>query len=585
LTLPDQPPAILLDSFAEGEFSHSWRFSGHITTLTAMMPEEVATVLAEAEAATGQGMYAVGFVAYEAAHALNPYLPALPPQNGLPLAWFALFRERYAVQSGQGLSCTLPAPVQLSPRLEQSAYVATVGLIHGAIAAGECYQINYTFPLQGHFGGEPLQLYRNLLEAQRPAFGACLEIGSHLIVSASPELFFSVQDGVITTRPMKGTAPRGRFPLEDLELAQALRRSDKERAENLMIVDLLRNDLGQIAETGSVSVDRLFDVEQYPSVHQMTSTITARLQPGVGALDIFRALFPCGSVTGAPKRRSMELITSLEQQPRGVYCGAIGQLAPGGEAVFSVAIRTLLLDQQLNSISMGVGSGITWGSEALSEYAECLAKAAFVQRSAEPFLLIETLRHDQAGFHRLERHLNRMAASATYFGFRFDESVARALLEQRAETFSGIMRVRLTLSAKGELEITALPLQEDSQPLRIRIADETVDSSDRFRFHKTSRRTMLDDARIRRPDCDEVLFLNERGELTEGSYHTLVIKLYERLVTPPLEAGLLPGVLRAELLGQGVIEEKSIVPDDLAAAEEIWLVNSLRGWRRGTFRS
>jgi len=385
---------------------------------------------------------------------------------------------------------------------------------------------------------------------------------------------------MVTTRPMKGTAWRGRFPAEDRQAVRRLRQDPKERAENLMIVDLLRNDLGIVAQTGSVAVDALFQVETYPSLHQMTSTVTARVRDGVQLADIFRALFPCGSITGAPKKRSMEIIAELEGKPRGIYCGAIGCLAPGGEALFSVAIRTLLLDRRDGSLSLGVGSGITWDSTAGSEFAECLNKGAFINGRAPDFELIETLRWQAGRYQRLDRHLARLGASAEYFGFAADLPKARQVLDEFEPKSAGPDKIRLLLAVDGSLRITAEELQESETPLRLAVSPLRVDSRDPFRYHKTTRRQLLDQARAAQADCDEVLFLNERGQVTEGSYHTLVIKRDGRLLTPALGCGLLPGILREELLERGEISEALLYPADLKRAEELWLINSLRGWRR-----
>ncbi|QOX77553.1 aminodeoxychorismate synthase component I [Trichlorobacter lovleyi] len=577
--MPDTCPTILLDSCSADRFSASWRFSGHVGTLAAMTADQVLSVLLQAETATRQGFYAVGFVAYEAAQAFNPHLPALPPRSGLPLAWFSLFRERHCVTAGDGLPDRATATPGLQPACSPADYGIAISRIHTAIEQGESYQINHTFPLQGQWQGDPRQLYRSLLLAQRPAFGAYLETGSHTIISASPELFFAVQGETITTRPMKGTAPRGRFPAEDRALREQLQQDMKERAENLMIVDLLRNDLGQLARTGTVQTERLFEVETYPTVHQMTSTITAKLKPDTSVPALFKALFPCGSVTGAPKRRSMELISGLEQQPRGIYCGAIGYLAPGGEAAFSVAIRTLLLEQQTGRISMGVGSAITWDARATSEYAECLNKAAFLKPRPQPRLL-ESLLLEQGSYPRLEQHLERLCWSASRLGYCGNrEQIRQALLAHAAGT-TGQHKTRLLLAPDGSLQIESAPLQQLQQPLKVALATTLVDPAELLLYLKTEQREHYDQARQEQPEADEVLLCNRRGELTEGSFTNLVLKLDNRLVTPPLASGLLPGVMRQQLLEQGTIEERLLYPQDLQRAEEIWLINSVRGWLR-----
>jgi para-aminobenzoate synthetase/4-amino-4-deoxychorismate lyase len=579
--MPDRPgsePLVLLDSRSRDEFGASWRFRGHVATLEARTAGEVAAVLDRVERAAGEGLFGVGYVAYEAAVGLNPDLPPLAGMEGLPLAWFALFRERYPAPAATDDPGAGEPPV-LEPALTPGEYGAGLESIRGRIAAGECYQVNYTFPLVGSFHGEPLTLYHRASRGQQAPFGAYLDTGRFVVMSASPELFFARANGCITTRPMKGTAPRGRWPAEDEALAAGLAASAKERAENLMIVDLLRNDLGIVAETGTVRVDRLFSPERYPTVHQLTSTVSARLQPGTTLTQIFRALFPCGSVTGAPKRRSMEIIRGLETSPRGVYCGAIGCVAPGGEATFSVAIRTLLLDRTSGSLALHVGSGITWDSAGGDEYRECLGKSAFLRADSEPFVLIETMGWQGGAIPRLERHLGRLAASADYFGFPFDREKALSLLAGVAEG-GGLLRLRLTLDEGGAFGLTTTPLVHDTTPLRVGLAAVTIEPMDRFRYHKTSRRQLLDGERQRRGDLDEVLFVNRRGELTEGSYHNLVLRWGGRLLTPRLESGLLPGILRQELLEAGTIREATLYPDDLFRAEEIWLVNSLRGWRR-----
>jgi para-aminobenzoate synthetase/4-amino-4-deoxychorismate lyase len=573
-------PIIKFDSFGGNCFSSSWRFGGYVKTVSAIHSNEVIDVLTQVEQAAADGLYAAGFVAYEAAVALNPDLPSVPPIDGLPLVWFALFRERHNVDAASGLTAA-SADVLLEPAKSIEEYSGDFEQIRDYIAAGDCYQVNYTFPLEGAFNGNLQELYARVGAAQRAPFCAYLDTGRFTILSASPELFFSLKDGIVTTRPMKGTACRGRWSGEDRSAVEQLQSSPKEKAENLMIVDLLRNDLSIVAEVGSVTVETLFAVETYPTVHQMTSTVSARLRTGTGLTEIFRALFPCGSVTGAPKRRSMEIISELENAPRGIYCGAIGCVAPGGEAVFSVAIRTLLFDVHNNNLTMGVGSAVTWDSEASSEYAECLNKGAFVNHHTPDFQLMESLRLENGSYTHLGRHIARLAASAEYFGFICSqEKIRQALLSHILKTH-GLCKVRLTLAADGSFDITSEVLLESAVPLRVAVSHITVDSHDSMRYHKTTCRELLDAARLTRSDCDDVLLLNEHGQLTEGSYHTLIVKLDGRLLTPPLACGLLPGILRGELLELGEVTEQILYPEDLERTEELWLVNSVRGWRCG----
>ncbi|TWJ32450.1 aminodeoxychorismate synthase component I [Geobacter argillaceus] len=581
--MPEPAPTVLLDAFGPGGFGRSWRFGGHTGTLETDDPDRVAGVLAAVEQAAARGEHAVGFVSYEAAHGLNRDLPELPTATGMPLAWFACYRERVPCTAGEGLPAATEETIPLTPSLDPEQYETAVERVRSLIAAGDCYQANYTFPLAGSFHGAPLGLYQRICQGQQAPFCALLDTGRFLLLSASPELFFALRDGVVATRPMKGTAPRGRWQAEDREAADRLRQSPKERAENLMIVDLLRNDLGIVAETGSVRVASLFDLESYPTVHQMTSTVTARLRQGVGLVELFRALFPCGSVTGAPKRRAMEIIRDLETTPRGPYCGAIGYVSPGGEALFSVAIRTLVLDRESNGLTLGVGSGITWDAAPAAEYRECLTKGDFLGQPASPFRLIETLRLEGGEYTLVKRHLARMKASAARFGFSFDDAATRQLLATHAGTVGGCRKVRLLLERDGGLEVSSEPLAVDDPAvaLKVALAGERLPSTDLFRFHKTTRRDSFERARSAHPETGEVLFLNERGELTEGSYHNLVLKLGGRLVTPPLTSGLLPGTLREELLERGEIAEEILHPHHLEQAEELWLINSVRGWRRG----
>lgn len=571
-------PTILFDSLAEGEFGLSWRFEGFIAVIEATLPEHLPKVLAEAEAAAGNGYYAAGFVTYEAANGLNHHLPPSKCHPGLPLAWFAIFRERRQVKAGEGLPPNTACPVSLHPEMDQESHSTTVSKIKDAIAAGESYQINYTFRLSGTFDGNPKTLYHNLLISQRPSFGAFIDTGRHTIVSASPELFFSIKAGIISTRPMKGTASRGRYPDEDAALAEELLKSPKERAENLMIVDLLRNDLSQVSKTGSVKAGPLFISEQYPTVHQITSRISARMLDGISLPRLFGSLFPCGSVTGTPKKRSMEIIGSLETAPRGIYCGAIGCISPDGEMTFSVAIRTALLEN--NDISVGVGSGITWDSDPSAEYSECLTKAAFMDTGWRPRLL-ESMLLEDGRFPLVSRHLERIRWSASRLGYSFDLSWAEAELYRHAGQHGGTRKARMLLDPDGSISIDSEPLNINHEPLRLSLSSCRVNPQDLSLYLKTDHRKRYEDARLQFPDADEVILCNHNDELTEGSYNNLVLKLDGRLLTPPVSCGLLPGIMRQEALDSGKISELRLTLKDLARAEEIWLLNAVRGWRKG----
>lgn len=582
----DQPD-ILLESFATGDSSRSYRFSRCEAVIRADFPDQVAAALAQVEEAVAGGRHAVGFVSYEAACGLNPELP-VTEKGTLPLVWFGVFAERHDC-SGETTPAAsgdcLVSPPELT--IADEDYLSAVHSIRAAIARGETYQVNFTTRQRFRINGDAFTLYHRMCRNQQAPFCAWLDIGSHRILSASPELFFALDDDRLTMRPMKGTAPRKPRRDEDLRQRELLAASAKDRAENLMIVDLVRNDLSRIAETGSVAVPKLFEVETYPTVHQLTSTVTARVRPQVGLSDIFRALFPCGSITGAPKRRTMEIIRELEGQPRGVYCGAIGYVSPGREAVFSVAIRTVVVDSVTGEAEIGIGSGITWDSKAADELRECLDKGTFLTRDSNAFSLIESLRFDQNGYLLLERHLTRLAGSAGYFGFSFDSDALRHRLGKFGQGLSGVHKVRVLLAADGTMTLESQALvatDQSAHAATITISELRVDSSDPFLYHKTTRRTLYDDQLRAHPGCYDVVFLNERDEITEGSYNTIVIARKGELLTPALECGLLPGVLREELLEVGAIREAVLTLEDLRSADTIWLVNSVRGWRECTLR-
>lgn len=570
-------PQIRLDSFGSGEFSHSYSFAGYVETISAESPDELLPLLSKVDEYGKRGFHAAGFVAFEAASGINPDLPVLAKREGEPLAWFAIFRER--LEGGTAPVSEALQPPSLQPVISEADFNGRVRRIKRYIADGDCYQVNYTFNLEGPFAGDPLRLYLQAAGKQSAPFCAFIETDDFAIISPSPELFFSLKNGVIKTRPMKGTAARGRWLAEDRQRIEALKGSEKDRAENLMIVDLLRSDLGIIAKTGSVRVESLFEVESYPTLHQMTSTITAELKEETSLPQIFTALFPCGSITGAPKKRSMEIIRELESAPRGCYCGAIGYVAPGGEALFSVAIRTAYLDKRGQRLTLGIGSGITADSDPEHEYQECLMKSSFLFE--EEFALIESLRREDGCYPLMERHLTRLRSSAGLFGFAADIGAVRQALEEFEPSASGIRKVRLLLERSGRFVITSEPVAADDRPLPIAISDMKVDSGDRFRYHKTTRRATIDDARESMAEAAEVIFLNERGELTEGSYHNIFLRIDGQLLTPRLESGLLNGVMRQKLIDEEGAVEATLYPEDLERAEEILLTNAVRGVRRG----
>jgi para-aminobenzoate synthetase/4-amino-4-deoxychorismate lyase len=396
-------------------------------------------------------------------------------------------------------------------------------------------------------------------------------------------LFFDLHHGNLIARPMKGTAPRGKWHAHDEEIRENLKKGRKERAENLMIVDLLRNDMGKVAVTGSVKVPSLFDVETLDTVHQMTSTISARVKQEVGIVELFRAMFPCGSITGAPKRRSMEIIAETENSPRGIYTGCIGYISPKGEAVFSVAIRTIVIDAASGTGELGTGGGITWDSTAASEYEECLVKSRFAQEVRPDFQLVETLLYQEdEGYFLLERHMARLYRSSNYFGFTLRLGAVLDILNLRAQPLQGKHKVRLLLSRNGTFSVQTeqLPAAPEEQMAIVTLADRPVDSHNPFLYHKTTNRLMYEQEQGKHPHCTDVIFCNEQGEITEASRHNIVVNMNGRMLTPPLSAGLLPGTFREELLASQVVREKRITVQDLRQADDIFLVNSVRKWRK-----
>jgi para-aminobenzoate synthetase/4-amino-4-deoxychorismate lyase len=570
----------------------SFGFEEPVAVLEARRPEEVPGVLEAAEAAAERGIWAAGFVAYEGAPGLNPDLAVPTHAEGsafadLPLAWFGLFERRVDVaplESPIGPVDHRPA-APWRPSVPRDAYDAALARIHERIAAGDTYQVNHTIRLHATIVGDDRGLYRDLCLAQRGGYAAYLRAGRYHVASASPELFFRLDGERITTRPMKGTAPRGRWLEEDEEIARRLLDSAKDRAENAMIVDLLRNDLGRIAVPGSVGWDELFHAERYETVWQLTSTIEGDLRPGTRIVDVFRALFPSGSVTGAPKVATMRMITELEDSPRGVYCGAIGYLAPpdSGEprAHFNVAIRTVVVDTGTRLAEYGVGGGVTWDSSAAGEYQEILTKARVLSSPRPAFTLFETLRWTPGdGFRHLPEHLARLRSSATYFGFRCDDPAVGSALEDAVAGRGEPARVRLDLARDGEVrvEISDLPSSPED-PVRIAIDHDPVDPTDVWLFHKTSVRDIYDRRRARRPDVDDVVLVNARGEVTETTIANLAVQIDAAWVTPPREAGLLSGTFRDVLLREGRLRERPVTLEEFQAAEAVALVSSVRGWR------
>lgn len=580
----------------DGRIQHA--FTQPQTWLIAERLEAVTTVLEQAHQLAQAGNWCVGWVAYEAAAAFDAHLQTHPPQHHLPLAAFAVYD---APQSWPELPIQGWDTADWTTELTPQTFVDQVRTIHDLIRAGEVYQINLTAPLRNQLTGAddqaPLAYFGALRRAQPRGFNVYLDLSqtaqdgrvalqgsgvSHLL-SVSPELFFHWDQGLLVTRPMKGTAGRGDTPEADRHAADQLRSSIKERAENLMIVDLLRNDLSRIAQTGSVQVPSLFDVQALPTVWQMTSTIEARTRADVGLADIFQALFPCGSITGAPKQRAMHHIVQLEAEPRGSYCGALGVIQPGGTSTFNVAIRTVELSARPGgnhtwSAKCGIGSGITLDATSGGEAMEWHHKQAFLRRAARPFELLESLRLADGELARLPLHITRLRQAAQHFDISLDENKLQAQLAQlQGEHPAGVFKVRVLVSANGGIRVEAAALQANPLSVKVGLAQTPMPLADEFIWHKTTRRDAYQPHTPQQGAFDTLLF-NRAGELSEFTIGNVAIELDGQWWTPPLSCGLLPGVMRQTLLNQGKLKERVVTLDELPQATGLALINSVREW-------
>ncbi len=520
---------------------------------------------------------AVGFLSYEAAAAFDPALVTHSAER-LPLLWFGLYESNRVINLDEIISQAGYEIGSWQSSVDEDAFAGNIQQIKDHIAAGETYQVNYTFRLNTHFSGDPLGYFLDLQAAQNGLYGAYIDGGEWAICSASPELFFTLDGNRIESRPMKGTTARGLSWQEDVTQIDWLQRSEKNRAENVMIVDMIRNDMGRVAEMGSVHVPSLFDVSRYPTVLQMTSTV--RAETTARFTDILAALFPCASITGAPKVRTMEIIHALEQTPRGVYCGAIGFLAPKQQAQFNVAIRTVTVDVAAQRAEYGTGGGIVWDSQADDEYRECRLKAQVLMTRRPPFCLLESMLFDpEKGLWLLDEHLTRLQNSAGYFNYPLDVAGLGNGLHELADTLTAARKIRILLARNGETTIEAAPLIPKPTIARLGLANTPVQSRNPFLYHKTTIREMYTQATTDVPNCDDILLWNERGEVTETTTANVVFLVDGEWVTPPIASGLLAGTYREGLLRQGKLRERVVKLTELDEFEGIGVINSVRGWR------
>ncbi|WKZ48570.1 MAG: aminodeoxychorismate synthase component I [Anaerolineales bacterium] len=580
-------------------------FANPQRVIVAEQLQDVLPALREIEDAVNtNGLCAAGFLSYESAPAFDE-AHQTHASSGFPLLWFGLYPQPRFISLPEPAS---PKPaLTWSPTVDRATYNSAIDSVRARIAEGRTYQVNYTMRLKTEFNADAWNFFLHLAQGQNN-HAAYVDTGRFAIASASPELFFQLDGETVTCRPMKGTTRRGRTNAEDAKQAEWLKESEKNRAENVMIVDMIRNDLGRIAKTGSVHAPELFAVEKYPTLWQMTSTVKA--QTDASLTKIFSALFPCASITGAPKVSTMRIISELETTPRKIYTGSIGYIAPNRKAKFNVAIRTALIDRETQTAEYGVGGGIVWDSTSADEYEEALLKARVLTESPPQFSLLETmLWTPEDGFFLRDKHIARLLDSAEYFDFPIsnkqrwsssreaayrDHSAASKYMEakeivenylhQLTAEFTSPQRVRLLLDKQGNITAEHTPFQSADNPLRVRLADNPINSNDVFLFHKTTHRKMFDDARENFPDYDDILLFNERGELTEFTIGNLVVELDGKFFTPPISCGLLAGTFREYLLETGKVEERFIHKDELKNCTEIYLINSVRKWQEVDFK-
>lgn len=577
MTVP--APVARFDDVAAGR---SLQFGRAERVISAQRPDEVRPALAAVQAAVTGGAWAFGMVAYEAAAGLDPAACVRVSQEGLPLVWFGIAdapdEQALPLTTGEGFEV---AP--WIPDWSAAEHAWRVEAVRAAIAEGDTYQTNLTTRLRSTFRGDAFGLYGELAHRQRGGHHAFLDLGRHTVVSASPESFLRWEDGLLRTAPMKGTAARGRTPEADAAGREALLASEKDRAENVMIVDLLRNDLAKVCEAGSVQVTELLAAEKYPTVWQLTSRIQGRMREEVGLVEVFEALFPCGSITGAPKLSTMGLIAELEDAPRGAYCGAIGYLAPGPSprARFSVAIRTVVIDGADGSAVYGAGGGVTWASTAADEYEELLVKAAVLPTGTrEPFALLETFAVLDGVAQHLGQHLERMLGSAAHFGIPARRETLEVAALEAAAGSAGDVLLRLALRRDGSLEVSSRPLVATPGPVRLALDTVRTSFPTELSAHKTTVREHFAAARKRHPGSEDVVLLGEHGRAVETTIATLAARIDGTWCTPPLADGCLAGVGRQLALERGELVERPLNAEEVCAAEELAVLSSARGWRR-----
>jgi para-aminobenzoate synthetase/4-amino-4-deoxychorismate lyase len=594
-------PFLLFDSASPSAGDrYSYLLIEPVTILYAHSDAELGDLLRAIDHYSGQ-LWIAGYLSYEAGYCLEDSLAPHQTRtryNSHPLAWFGLFEHAYIFDHETG-SWDHPLPetvaetedlrtedpcIHYRPHLDEARYCSKVETIRRLISQGDTYQVNLTFAGSLSTGLDSFELYRRLRVEQRARFAAYIHHDNRNVLSFSPELFFQLRQRTITVKPMKGTAARGRTVTEDSRLQEALAIDPKNCSENLMIVDLLRSDLGKICDTGSVKVEDLFTVESHRTLLQMTSTICGQLRPDVHLSAVLRALFPSGSVTGAPKIRTMEIIAELEEEPRGPYCGAIGLSSPHGDAVFSVPIRTMYRDEGDSCWRFPVGSGIVWDSDPAAEWQECLTKAAFLTAAGGSFEIFETMLLFEGEILFEEAHRQRMVDSARYWAYPLSVHQWRRSISELVEQWRRPepARIRLLLDENGRLRGETAPVEPEpwpELPAPVNLARLEVEETSPFLFHKTTHRPWYQSAMdaIRQGKLFDTVFVNSKAEITEGARSNVFVLDRGTLLTPPVESGLLPGTLRAELIRTGVCHEQVLTVDDLLQAEQVYCGSSVQG--------
>jgi len=568
----------------------SYLFSNPLKIISCYRLEDVKDAFFELEDFLSKGYYAAGFISYEAGFSFEENLKGLRLDPGFPLIWFGIykkpiiFRHREKIDLFTNKNSTYSIN-NLRFNISRKKYVDNIKKIKNFIKRGDTYQVNYTFKYKFNFSGSLHGFYEDLKSKQSVSYSSRIKTPEFSILSLSPELFFRKNKALMEVRPMKGTIDRGRDADQDRRNIEILSQSLKDRSENVMIVDLLRNDLGRISRAGTVATERLFEVERYETLLQMISIVKAKLKKNVSLYELFRAIFPSGSVTGAPKISTMKIINSLEKEPRRVYTGSAGFFAPNGDAVFNVAIRTVLINNKTKKGEMGVGSGVVIDSEPYKEFEECKLKADFITKKKADFKLIETiLWQPDKGYFLLKEHIDRLSSSCEYFNFKFDKKYIRRMLKGLEKEFKNRFdyRVRLLLGSDGNVKSSFSRISNNAVVQKVRFSDKRVSSRHVFLYHKTTDRELYnkEHKKWKKKGYFDIIFTNEKNQITEGAISNIIIKKGKAYYTPPVESGLLNGVFRKSLLKKIPLKEKVLYKKDVLCANEVYMVNSVRGMKR-----